>query len=299
MEETQYKIREIGKESPLYPEKLRNYAGMPSLLYVKGKLPDPELPTVAIVGARNCSPYGRTQAFRFARTLSEAGVQVISGLAYGIDGEAHKGALEGSTPTFAILGTGVDICYPSSNQYIYNRILRQNGGLISEFEPGERAKNYHFPLRNRVISALSDIVLVVEAKNKSGSLITARYALEQGKNVYALPGSVTEELSLGCNKLIFDGAGIAYSPDVLLSEFGISAKKYEKYKQKEDIIENLTLESDLKLLYSCLDLRPKTPDILVKESGLAPDKINQALMELQLLGLAKEAARHHYIRNSD
>ena len=156
--------------------------------------------------------------------LSEHGVQVISGMAAGIDAEGHKGALEGGTPTFAVLGNGVDICYPSSSRGIYRRIPQKNGGIISEYEPGTRGRAYHFPARNRIISGLADLVLVVEAKEKSGSLITASCALEQGKMVYAIPGAVNDALSRGCHKLIYDGAGIAYSPEILLDEWGLSVK---------------------------------------------------------------------------
>lgn len=154
-------IRCIEKGSPEYPEKLQNYPDMPKKLYVKGQLPDGKKPSIAIVGARMCSTYGRIQAFQFAKELSRAGVQVISGLALGIDSEGHKGALEGETPTYAVLGNGVDICYPAGNRFLYQRILREKGGLISEYSPGTKARNYFFPARNRIISALSDVILVV------------------------------------------------------------------------------------------------------------------------------------------
>lgn len=127
-----------------------------------------------------------------------------------VDAEAHKGALEGGTATYAVLAGGVDICYPAGNKALYERILREGGGIISEQPPGMRARNYFFPARNRIISGLADMVLIVEAREKSGSLITAQWALDQGKTVYAIPGPVNEELSIGCHKLIYDGAGIAY-----------------------------------------------------------------------------------------
>lgn len=285
-------IRCIEKSSPEYPQKLRNYPDMPKKLYVKGQLPNGEKPSIAIVGARMCSTYGRIQAFRFARELSRAGVQVISGLALGIDSEGHKGALEGNMPTYAVMGNGVDICYPSGNSSLYQRILREKGGIISEYPPGTRARNYFFPARNRIISALSDVILVVEAKEKSGSLITARFGLEQGKSVYALPGPVTESLSKGCHMLIYDGAGIAYSPEILLSEWGISPGKQKKSGEKE----KLGLASDLNLVYSCLDLRPKIPEDLIRETGLPLEKVNCLLLELEVMGLAREAGRHHYVR---
>lgn len=285
-------IRCIDRNSPDYPEKLRNYPDMPEKLYVKGRLPDPKKPAAAIVGARMCSSYGRLQAFRFARELSRAGVQVISGLAYGIDAEGHKGALEGETATYAVLGSGADICYPAANRPLYQRILRNNGGILSEYPPGTEARNYFFPARNRIISALSDVILVVEAKEKSGSLITARFGLEQGKAVYAVPGPVTEVLSKGCHMLIYDGAGIAFSPEILLSEWGISPEKPKKSTEKT----KLGLASDLNLVYSCLDLRPKIPDDFIRETGLPPEKVNHLLMELELMGLARETGRRHYVR---
>ena len=134
--------------------------------------------------------------------MASYGVQIISGMARGIDAEGHKGALDTDTPTFAVLGSGVDVCYPNSNRWLYQRILEKGGGIISELPPGSPPVNWAFPARNRIISGLSDAVLVVEAKEQSGSLITANFALEHGHSVYALPGAVTEELSRGCNKLI-------------------------------------------------------------------------------------------------
>lgn len=279
----------IGRNSPAYPNKLKYYSDMPEKIYVKGQLPKETLPAIAIVGARMCSPYGRIQAFRYAKCLSEAGVQVISGMAYGIDSEGHRGAMEGGMPTYAVLGNGVDICYPARNQALYGRILHKDGGILSEYPPGIKARTYFFPARNRIISALADVVLVVEAKEKSGSLITAQYALEQGKPVYAVPGAVSEALSRGCHKLIYDGAGIAYTPEVLLSEWGISVKNQKKSFEKN----KLGLASDLKLLYSCLDLRPKSLDDLIRRTGLPPEKISSLLLELELMGLARERGRQY------
>ncbi|MCD8155218.1 MAG: DNA-processing protein DprA [Clostridiales bacterium] len=285
-------IHLIHRESEGYPLRLRELSGMPKSLYYKGKLPADDQPTAAIVGARMCSPYGRIQAFAYAKFLSENGVQVISGMAIGIDSEGHKGALEGKTPTFAVLGNGVDICYPASNRRLYQRILRCGGGILSEFPTGMRAKPGFFPARNRVISGLADLVLVVEAKEKSGSLITASFALEQGKAVYALPGAVNDALSRGCHKLIYDGAGIAYSPEILLAEWGIVPEESGPGLEKS----NLGLETDLNLVYSCLDLRPKSVDNIISETGLPPGRAGSLLTELTLLGLARETGRQYYVR---
>ena len=293
-EKPEERIRQISSKSAEYPQKLNNYPKMPEILFAKGNLPDAKKPTAAIVGARACSPYGRIQAFRYAKILSSAGVQIISGMAYGIDAEAHKGALEGGTPTYAVLAGGVDICYPSGNRPLYARILRENGGILSEQPPGMRARNYFSPARNRIISGLADLVLIVEAREKSGSLITAQWALDQGKIVYAVPGPVNEALSMGCHKLIYDGAGIAYSPEILLRELGLNCENKVKSPEKND----LGLASDLKLVYSCLDLRPKSTDFLIQKTGLPPEKIGSLLLELKLSGLVREIGRHYYIKET-
>lgn len=293
MEEIQQtRIRCARKDSSVYPARLKELPGMPKQLYYIGSFPDDAKPTAAIVGARLCSPYGRIQAFNYGKFLSEHGVQVISGMAAGIDAEGHKGALEGGTPTFAVLGNGVDICYPSSSRGIYRRIPEKNGGIISEYEPGTKGRAYYFPARNRIISGLADLVLVVEAKEKSGSLITAACALEQGKMVYAIPGAVNDALSRGCHKLIYDGAGIAYSPEILLDEWGLSVKKKTNLSEKS----KLGLATDLDLVYSCLDLRPKNLDDLVEKTGYPSAKVSDSLVRLELMGLARECGRQHYVR---
>ena len=285
-------INSAEKSSNIYPKRLRSLSSMPDMLYYIGRLPDDDRPTAAIVGARMCSPYGRIQAFQYGKFLSENGVQVISGMAAGIDAEGHKGALEGGTPTFAVLGNGVDICYPSSSRGIYRRIPEKNGGIISEYQPGTPGMAYHFPARNRIISGLADVVVVVEAKEKSGSLITAACALEQGKAVYAVPGAVNDALSRGCHKLIYDGAGIAYTPEIILEELGISPKGDRKTPEKN----NLGLASDLNMVYSCLDLRPKNPDHIVRKTGFSPARVSNCLVELMLRGLIRETGRHSYVR---
>ena len=260
-------IHYVEKNSSIYPARLRELSGMPKQLYYIGRFPEDNKPTAAIVGARLCSAYGRIQAFRYGKFLSEHGVQVISGMAAGIDAEGHKGALEGGTPTFAVLGNGVDICYPSSSRGIYRRIPQKNGGIISEYEPGTRGRAYHFPARNRIISGLADLVLVVEAKEKSGSLITASCALEQGKMVYAIPGAVNDALSRGCHKLIYDGAGIAYSPEILLDEWGLSVKKMTNCGETK-----IGLATDLDLVYSCLEFTTKKFWIRLSENRFSPEK---------------------------
>ena len=274
-----------------YPRRLLHYGDMPPRLFVRGVLPREDRATVAIVGARMCSYYGQVQAFEFAKALSQAGVQIISGMARGIDGHAHRGALAGGTPTFAVLGCGVDVCYPRSNYDLYKKIPEQ-GGLLSEFPLGYEPLPRNFPLRNRIISGLADLVLVIEAKKKSGSLITADCALEQGKTVYALPGRVSDGLSYGCNRLIEQGAGIACSVESLLEELGISPGKSDKLLIKAQI----RLESQKNMVYSCLDLQPQNLNQLLEKIPLSPEEVMGILLELQLEELIVEPMKNYYAK---
>ena len=292
MEGKQTEIRKITINSKEYPKRLKKLSGMPKELYVIGNLPEDNAPTAAVVGARMCGAYGKRQAHCYAKVLAEYGIQVISGMALGIDTQGHLGALEAQRPTYAVLGSGVDVCYPAANRKLYNQILETGGGIISEFPPGMPPKAGHFPARNRIISALADVVLIVEARERSGSLITAGFALDQGKAVYALPGQVDQTLSQGCNQLIFDGAGIAWCPEILLGEWGIFPEKKETAGEKK----NLGLARDLELVYSCLDLRPENLDYFIQKTGFSAGKTSGLLMQLQVLGLASEVGRQHYVR---
>ena len=201
---------------------------MPGGLYVLGTLPKESSKSVAVVGARACSAYGRQEAIRFSRALAARGVQIISGLAWGLDSEGHKGALEAGGVTVAVLGCGVERAYPSENKRLYHAIA-ETGAVISEFPPGTPPFAGNFPVRNRIISGLALGVLVVEAASRSGSLITARLALEQNRDVYAVPGPALDSHCLGCQELVRQGARPVFSAeDVLrdlaaqLQPFGIS-----------------------------------------------------------------------------
>lgn len=278
------KIIYYGKNHPRYPEKLKELEAVPAGLYVLGSLPDKSKKTAAIVGARACSPYGRRQARYFARVLSRQGVQIISGLASGVDAAAHEGALEGGTATFAVQGCGADICYPRENFGIYRRIAEGGGGILSEFEPGSRPLAWHFPRRNRIISGLSDLVLVVEARIRSGALITADCALEQGKTVYAVPGRLDDPLSEGCNRLIFQGAGIAVSPQVLLEELKVPVPGSQGRENREIP----DLPPHFLRLYNCLEEEGKSLEVLSAQAGMDAARTAEILMNLELKGLAEE-----------
>lgn len=283
-------IRLVCWEEEAYPQRLKAWKGMPYALFVKGELPVETSLTVAIVGARNCSSYGTQMTLQFAEVLARAGAQIISGMARGIDGAAHRGALNGEGNTFAVLGGGVDICYPKEHQGLY-RDIQKNGGVLSEFPPGAQPLARHFPARNRIISGLADVVLVMEAKEKSGSLITADMALEQGKDIYALPGPINSELSKGCNHLIRQGAGILLGMEDILEE--LSIKKGEK---KENCQKNKKiLESKEEIVYSKLDLFPKGREELLQLTGFSPQELAEVLLSLELRGYIKEITKNYYI----
>ena len=217
-------VRFFSQSHPDFPEKLHTIPDAPFALYVKGSLPNPEQPSVAIIGARMCSEYGRYLARQFGMELANAGIQIISGMADGVDGISQKAAMLAGGKSYAVMGCGVNYCYPPENRDVYE-LLNEHGGILSEYPPDTQPRANLFPPRNRIISALADLVLVIEARKHSGTLITVDMALEQGREVFAIPGRITDRLSDGCNMLIRQGAGIALSPADLLQEFyGIEAE---------------------------------------------------------------------------
>ena len=225
-------IHYIRRNSDYFPLRFEVLSDVPQGLYCIGSLPDDNIPSVAVVGARSCSSYGRRTAFALGKFLAEHGVQVISGMAMGIDSSAQEGALAAGGKTFAVLGCGVDICYPRTSYAVYDA-LAVRGGIIAEVEPGTKPLAYNFPRRNRIISALSDIVIVVEAREKSGSLITVDCALEQGRTVYAVPGRLGDRLSDGCNYLIAQGAGILWSFEAVMEELdGMAALRKPRMRHR-------------------------------------------------------------------
>lgn len=250
---------------PRYPRRLLHIPDRPFGLYVKGGLPEDEKRSIAIVGARNCSEYGRYLAESFGAQLAAAGVQIVSGFAKGIDGLAQAAAIQAGGSSFAVLGCGVDVCYPASHQNLYEQIL-ERGGILSTHPPDTPPLAFHFPPRNRIISGLSDAVLVIEARQKSGTLITVDMALEQGREVYAVPGRVTDRLSDGCNSLLLQGAGAALSPTQLLQELEENLWSGQGMIQDESVKEapfkrkGTNLDEDEQTLLKLLDLYPISLD---------------------------------------
>lgn len=189
-----------------YPDKLKNIYASPKKLYILGNIDLLNCKSIAIIGCRNCTRDGAINAYKFGYKLAKKGVCIISGLARGIDAYSHIGAIKARGKTIAVLGSGLDVIYPRENIQIYFEILKNNGLVLSEYPLGAKPEKHHFPERNRIISGLSDGVLVVEAKEKSGTLITVDFALDQGKDIYAVPGSINSENSYGTNNLIKEGA---------------------------------------------------------------------------------------------
>ncbi len=260
-----------------YPRRLLNISDMPISLFCMGKLPKDDAPAVAVIGARNCSGYGRQMAREYAREIAASGIQVISGMAAGVDGIAQRAALSVGGSSYAVLGSGVDVCYPEVNRDLYDE-LKEKGGIISEYTPGTQPKAGQFPSRNRIISGLSDAVIVIEARERSGTLITVGMALDQSRDVYALPGRITDSLSCGCNRLIWEGATPLLKPYEFVEEFykryekdggrrpDKSAKKDKKNGEQDNVRLKFLSRNERKIL-AVLDNVPKTVSEIIYDLG--------------------------------
>jgi len=281
----------VTKGDEHYPQKLHNIYDAPFALYYKGRLPDKSQKAIAIVGARDCSVYGREMAMYFARELAAKGIAVISGLARGIDSYAHKGALAADGISYAVLGCGIDICYPRENLGLYMD-MQVRGGIISEYAPGTVPIAGNFPMRNRIISGLADAILVVEARQRSGSLITADLGLEQGKDIFAIPGRTTDPLSAGCNNLIKMGAKLVAAPEDILEELMPDYKGGVQNDKKE----NNFLELNEEIVYSSLCLEPKHIEEIAQVTGLPVPELAQILFKLALRGLIRQTSKNYYIK---
>lgn len=299
----------------VFPDSLRQIYQPPGWLYYKGSLPVnscpvqfvPEAPEfaegepqpkqsvpaphrLAVVGARACTAFGARFSEEIARDLAEQGVEIISGLAIGIDGNAQKGALAGGGATYAVLGCGVDICYPGSNRKLYDAIL-ERGGILSEFPPGTAPLPHNFPIRNRIISGLAEGVLVVEARKRSGSIITAELGLDQGKNIYAVPGRPGDVVSEGCNYLIQNGAKLVQGAVDILSDYDLAGGG----NGTSFAFPKVLLETAEKIVYACLRLEPRHINQIQQESGIEVPRLLSILLKLELLGYAEQVSMGYYI----
>ena len=293
---TQMGINCVFSDNTNYPKRLLDIDTPPYGLYYKGKLPCDDVPAVAIIGARNCSEYGTFVANAFGEAMAEHDINVISGMARGIDGIGQRGALNNGGRTYAVLGSGVDVCYPECNFKLY-REIQKDGGILSPFVPGTQPQKSLFPQRNKLVAALADLVLVVEAKQKSGTAITVNLAMDMNRDIYAVPGRLTDRLSDGCNRLIRDGAGIALSPEDILRELSVlwGSKMPDSRRLGADSIKKLDTKApdkDIGIL-RYLDYEPQSVDA-IHEKRIAHEKgisLQQTMSELVMLCMTGKASQ--------
>ncbi len=265
---------------PGYPENLNAIPDPPAVLFAAGDLEILGLPRLAIVGSRHPTRLGLRVARQMAAELASHGFAIVSGLALGVDGASHQGALDEDGPTIAVLGTGCDRCYPARHLALAEQIVK-SGLLLSEFPLGTSAKSWHFPHRNRIVTGLSRGTIVVEAKLPSGSLISARLALQQGREVFAVPGPVTSATSRGCHQLIRDGATLVETATDVLEEFEVFMSSYPI----SEVMPPASLSGQQEALLRSVDGQPQTVDELVSSSGFATEVVLGVLIELEVMGL--------------
>ena len=283
----------IPKDDARYPAALRHIYSPPLQLYVRGNV---ELlktkHMLAVVGSRRASAYGQSAIKKLLTPAVRAGLPLVSGLAYGIDSMAHRLCLELNTPTIAILGSGLDEAslYPSAHRQLAKRIVEQGGAVITEYPAGTKAQMYYFPARNRIVSGLTAATLVVQAAERSGSLITARLALEQGKDVFAVPGPITDPLSAGTNQLIQQGAAPAIAPEDILEYFHLTTtpaapREYQLTGTQQRLLQMLTAQ-------------PQHIDAIVQQTNLPAPTVSAALIELEMLDIAQNLGGMKYVKSA-
>lgn len=288
----QKRISFISYRNPLYPALLKEIYDPPTGLYILGDLPDDDMIKVSVIGSRRCTEYGLTVSRMLSKELSRNNVVVVSGMARGIDSMAHKGAIEGGGRTIAVLGNGVDICYPAENERLRLDIIN-NGCLLSEFPPGTHPQQAFFPMRNRIISGLSKSIVVVEAAKKSGTLITVGQALDQGRDVMAVPGKISSKLSEGTNDLIKQGAAVVTCCEDILNNLGIFKDIIE---ERKDNINVDLLAPEEKLVYSIINFEPVSFDEIVFKSSSKASVVTYLLTMLELKGLVQKLPGQRFIR---
>ena len=272
-----------------YPTLLKQIHDPPIVLYIKGRLPDDIINKVGIIGSRRCSDYGRVVTRELSKNLARHNIAIVSGMARGIDSIAHRGALEAGGLTMAVLGCGIDICYPPENTKLMEEII-EKGCLISEYPPGTQPLACFFPVRNRIISGLSQVLVVTEAAKRSGTLITVNQALDQGRDVMAVPGSINSKLSEGPNELIRDGAGVVTSYKDILHTLNINTKEEVRQVTLDD------LASEEKLVYDCIAFQPENFESIVDKCGLNAQTVNYILTMLELKGYLSKMPGQRYIK---
>lgn len=285
-------VRIVPFIDPCYPARLRAIADPPPLLYIKGGISGADEKAVAIVGSRSASDYGRKVARNICRGLASLGFTVVSGMARGIDGAAHESALDGGGRTIAVLGSGVDRIYPPEHEGLSERIARQ-GAVISELPLGARPVAFNFPARNRLISGLSLGVVVVEATEKSGSLITAAHALEQNREIFAVPGEVGSSRSRGAHRLIRQGAKLVENADDIIEEIAPQLARPEGASRRQRVLPK-NCSDDTRKIFGLLQERILQIDEVIETSGLSSAQVSQILLELELQGFLRQLPGKRY-----
>lgn len=288
------KIRVLLYSDPAYPQSLRLIHDPPMVLYIKGNAIPHNLSHVAVVGSRNPTHCGLKAAEKIGQGLARRGLSVVSGMARGIDSAAHRGCLAGRGFTVAVVGTGIDMVYPASNQKLFDQIAQQ-GAVISEFPLGTAPEPKNFPIRNRIISGLSLGVVVVEATKKSGSLITASLALEQGREVFAVPGSINSFKSTGCHFLIKQGAGLVENSDDIMDQLDLN---YPYAPKKDTFKETPTppMEVSEKEIYNVIGDYPTHIDQIAKQCNLEPSHVSSILLRMELKGMITQLPGKMFVR---
>lgn len=283
----------ICREDRDFPEKLRHIYDAPAGLFYYGELPKARQLMIGIVGVRSASSYGLAAAEYFASALSGMGFGIVSGLARGIDGAAHQGVLKRNVggETWGILGCGLNICYPKEHFRIFQQ-MKTRGGIISEYPLDAPPEAWHFPQRNRIISGLADGILIIEARQRSGALITADMGLEQGKNIYALPGPFNGALSEGCHRLIQSGAKLVFRPEDIAEDY---AEILPEAKALSEELK-LPLDNSEQLVYSNLSLTPKDINTISAECGRPLAETLHILLNLELKGAVRQTGKNLYIQ---
>ena len=291
------KIEVLTYLDPKYPQKLKYIYDPPPLLYVQGDSRLLETISLAVVGSRRASFYGLSVTSHLVKNLTHEGLTIMSGGARGIDTQAHKTTLENKGKTIVILGCGLDITYPEENKNLFKEVV-ESGCLVSEFPLGCAPYKFNFPQRNRIISGLSSGVLVVEAAKRSGSLITARFALEQGKDVFAIPGSILSPHYEGTNQLIHDGAILTQNAQDILWHLGIDKKKESSYTENT-LSQNNFFSEEEKKIFNVLSHEVQTADEIERVTNIDIKTIQESLTHMQLEGYVKEVAGKKFVRKEE
>jgi len=289
-----YKVKVISLDDKGYPAILKEIHSAPKVLYVRGEILQEGQVAVAIVGSRVASHYGLTASQKLGYELASRGVVVVSGLARGIDSAAHKGAIKAHGKTIAVLGSGLAEVYPPENRKLADEIVESGGALVSEFPMETEPLSWHFPRRNRIISGLSLGVVVVEAAKNSGALITADFALEQNREVFAVPGMIDAKTSFGTNELIKQGAKLIQTADDIIE--GLELKLKISAKKDKEFSLRLNLSAEESAVYEGLDRGSKYIDDIAESLGISASKVSGLLVGLQIKKLVKELPGKYFIR---